>query len=247
MDELTVMYGNQRITLQPPQYAYIGRRDDNAVVISDPRVSREHLQVSWAPQGGWMLESLGRTGTFVSGQPVTRLSVTQPMEVRLAAPDGPAVFFSPAVAASPGAYAPTSAAPQPAFAGGGAPGAGVAADQAWRGAQGAQGAPPPQAPYQMRTRPVLGRKAWFGPRRGVGWGWSPVSPEGRAVSLLGVVAIACVAVLARHDWWIALVVAAALVIVVFLKGTSPGGAREWEQHQALQDRRDGNGGPGYYR
>lgn len=246
MNEITVTYGNQRITLQPPQYAHIGRRDDNAVVISDPRVSREHLRVSWAPQGGWMLENLGQAGTFVSGQPVTRLYLTQPVEARLAAPDGPAVFFSPAVAASPGAYAPTSAAPQPAFAGGGAPGAGVAAGQAWWGAQGAQGAPAPQAPYHMRTRPVLGRKAWFGPKR-TGWGWRPVSPEGWVVSLVGIVAIVCTAVLARHDWWVTLMVAVALLIVSFLKGTSPGGAREWEEYQALQDRRDGNGGPDHYR
>jgi hypothetical protein len=239
VDELTVMYGNQRITLQPPQFAHIGRRDDNAVVISDPRVSREHLRVSWAPQVGWMLENLGQAGTFVSGQPVARLYLTQPVEARLAAPDGPAVFFSPAVAVSPGAYAPTAAAPQPAFAGGGAPGAGVAAGQAWWGAQ---GAPVPQAAYRTRTRPVLGRKAWFGPRRGMGWGWSPISREGRIVSLVGVVAIVCVAVLIPHDWWVGLVVAAALVIVAFLKGTSPGGAREREEYQALQGRRDGDGG-----
>lgn len=42
-------------------------------------------------------------------------------------------------------------------------------------------------------------------------------------------------------------VVVALLIVVFLKGTSPGGAREWEEYQALQDRRDGNGGPDHYR
>ena len=137
MNELTVVHGNQQITLQPGQFAHIGRRNDNAVVINDPRVSREHIRVSWGPQGGWILENLGQAGTFVSGQPATQLYVTQPVEARLAAPDGPAVFFYPAVPAAPG---PAPAAPQPAFAGAGAPGAGAAAGQQPWGAQ-AQAAP----------------------------------------------------------------------------------------------------------
>jgi RsiW-degrading membrane proteinase PrsW (M82 family) len=147
VNELTVVYGNQRIMLQPGQFAHLGRRTDNAVVINDPRVSREHLRVSWDPQGGgWKLENLGQAGTFVSGQPVTQLYLTRQVEARLAAPDGPAVFFAPAVPAQ-GRDGPAPAAPQPAFAGGGAPGAGAAAGQAWWGAQGAQAAPAPPAPY----------------------------------------------------------------------------------------------------
>jgi len=134
VNELTVMHGNQQITLQPGQFAHIGRRDDNAVVISDPRVSREHIRVSWGPQGGWMLENLGRAGTFVSGQPVTRLYLTQPLEARLATPDGPAVLFRPAVPAAQVKDGPAPAAPQPAFAGAG-PGAGAAAGQPYGGAQ----------------------------------------------------------------------------------------------------------------
>ena len=132
MNELTVMHGNQRITLQPGQFAHIGRRDDNAVVVDDPRVSREHIRVSWGPQGGWMLENLGRAGTFVSGQPVTRLYLTQPLEARLAAPDGPAVLFRPTVPATQVKDGPAPAAPQPAFAGAG-PGAGAAAGQPYGG------------------------------------------------------------------------------------------------------------------
>ena len=84
---------------------------------------------------------------------------------------------------------------------------------------------------------MLGRKAWFGPRR-MGWGLSPMSAEGWAVTLVAVVAAICVATLTRHVWWIALAVVVALLIVVFLKGTSPGGAREWEEYQAQKDRRD---------
>jgi RsiW-degrading membrane proteinase PrsW (M82 family) len=141
VNELTVVYGNQRITLQPGQFAHIGRRNDNAVIVSDPRVSREHIRVSWGPQGGWKLENLGRAGIFVSGQPVTHLSLTRPLEVRLAAPDGPAVLFQPATSATQVRNAPTSAAPQPAFAAAGAPGTGAAPGQPDRPAQ------TPPAPY----------------------------------------------------------------------------------------------------
>jgi hypothetical protein len=91
----------------------------------------------------------------------------------------------------------------------------------------------------MRTRPLVGRKAWFGPRR-LGWGLSPASPEGWAVTAVAIAAVICVAALTRHSWWITLVVVAALLCVVFLKGTSPGGPRAWEEYQAQrdQDRRD---------
>ena len=91
----------------------------------------------------------------------------------------------------------------------------------------------------MRTRPLLGHKAWFGPRR-IGWGLSPISAEGWAVTLVAVVAVICVATLTRHTrhaWWAALVVVA-LLIVVLLKGTSPGGSRAWEEYQAQKDRHD---------
>jgi hypothetical protein len=71
----------------------------------------------------------------------------------------------------------------------------------------------------------------------MGWGLSPVAPEGWAVTLVAVVVAACVAVL-THDRWVALVVVVALLAIVFLKGTSPGGSREWEEYQAEKDRRD---------
>jgi hypothetical protein len=70
----------------------------------------------------------------------------------------------------------------------------------------------------------------------MGWGLSPVSPEGWVVPLVAVVAIICVVTLTQP--WIAFVVVAALIIVIFLKGTSPGGTREWEEYQAQKHRRD---------
>jgi RsiW-degrading membrane proteinase PrsW (M82 family) len=121
MNELVVSHGEQRAVLQPGQVGYVGRRDDSVVVVTDPRVSREHVRLSWGGQG-WMLENVGRSGTFVSGQPVTQYHLGRPVEARLAVPDGPAVRFEPApvreeapapaaAAAAPPAAAPPAAAP----------------------------------------------------------------------------------------------------------------------------------------
>ena len=71
----------------------------------------------------------------------------------------------------------------------------------------------------------------------MGWGLSPVSPEGWAVTLVAIVAAICLAALTRHSRWVALPVVGALLVVVFLKGTSPGGAQEWQEYQAQKDRR----------
>jgi hypothetical protein len=61
-------------------------------------------------------------------------------------------------------------------------------------------------------------------------------PEGWAVPLVAVAAIICVVALTQP--WITFVVVAALIIVIFLKGTSPGGAKEWEEYQPQKHRRD---------
>ena len=91
MNELTVIHGNQQITLQPGQFAHIGRRNDNAVVINDPRVSREHIRVSWGPQGGWVLENLGQAveagpqgSTFVSPSSLPPDTATAPLGTSVA-------------------------------------------------------------------------------------------------------------------------------------------------------------------
>jgi hypothetical protein len=94
-------------------------------------------------------------------------------------------------------------------------------------------------PVTTRTRPLLGRKAWFGPARG-GHGHSPASFEGHAV---GVVAIATAVYLGLTGQDLAaVVVVVALAIVVFLKATSPGDAREWKEFQARRDHRPGTPG-----
>lgn len=74
----------------------------------------------------------------------------------------------------------------------------------------------------MRTTPLIGEKAWFGPRR-FGWGLSPVSAEGWALAALGVAG----AVLLRknHKRKAAAALGIGMAAIAVLKGTSPGGPK----------------------
>jgi hypothetical protein len=87
----------------------------------------------------------------------------------------------------------------------------------------------------MRTKPLLGQKAWFGPHR-VGWGLSPVSYEGWVTTAVAVGVVVALAVAGHRHRWIALPVVILLLVIVLLKGTSPGGPRAWEEFQASKDR-----------
>ena len=89
----------------------------------------------------------------------------------------------------------------------------------------------------MRTTPLIGGKAWFGPRR-FGWGLAPVSPEGWAVTGVAVAAVVVTAALSRSHAWIILAIVAALLIVAILKGTSPGGPTAFEEYQNRKDSAD---------
>jgi RsiW-degrading membrane proteinase PrsW (M82 family) len=98
VDELTVTFGRQQVTIRPGQVVTIGRREDSAVVVDDPRVSREHVRLSWGPHGGWVLQNVGRAGTFVAGKPVSQVTLGATVQARLAAPDGPVLLLEPAEA-----------------------------------------------------------------------------------------------------------------------------------------------------
>jgi hypothetical protein len=91
-------------------------------------------------------------------------------------------------------------------------------------------------PVTMRPRPLLGREPWFGPGCR-GYRYSPASPEGHAV---GLVAIAAAVYLAQAGQVLASVaVAVTMVIIVFVKSTPPGGAREWKEFHAARVQRPG--------
>src|SRR5262249_48147940 len=87
----------------------IGRATDNDVVVGDPSVSRKHAQLTWAREG-WVFENVGQAPTFQGGQSVTRVAVTQPVELTLGSAHGPILRLEPAPAA---AQQPPSAPPPP--------------------------------------------------------------------------------------------------------------------------------------
>ncbi|HXW35843.1 MAG TPA: hypothetical protein VEJ87_14800 [Acidimicrobiales bacterium] len=83
----------------------------------------------------------------------------------------------------------------------------------------------------MRTTPIVGRKAWFGPHR-VGWGLGPASIEGWAVTL---VFLAISSFLRRRDQspkWVNLVLGLTFLTLALLKGTSPGGRQAYRAFKA---------------
>jgi hypothetical protein len=75
----------------------------------------------------------------------------------------------------------------------------------------------------MRTSPIIGQKAWFGPRR-LGWGLEPVSPEG----WLATVAFAALTLLLRRKKlgprWTRYALGGGFLLLAVLTGSAPGGA-----------------------
>jgi hypothetical protein len=75
----------------------------------------------------------------------------------------------------------------------------------------------------MRTSPIIGRKAWFGPRR-FGWGLEPVSAEGWLVTFL----FAAVSILVRRQKlgprWLRYALGGGFLALAVLMGSAPGGA-----------------------
>ena len=90
----------QTHAFQPGQSARIGRATDNDVVLGDPAVSRKHAQLSWTPDG-WVFENVGQAPTFVGGQSVTRVAVSQAVELTLGSAHGPVLRLDPSPAPGP--------------------------------------------------------------------------------------------------------------------------------------------------
>lgn len=88
MSDLKITFAGQTFTFEPGQTVRIGRSPDNAVVVSDPIVSRDHARITWR-SSGWTLDDLGKGRTFIGGLPIASVSVLQPLDVHLATPRGP--------------------------------------------------------------------------------------------------------------------------------------------------------------
>jgi hypothetical protein len=74
----------------------------------------------------------------------------------------------------------------------------------------------------------LTSKPWFGPKKHVGWGWSPISWEGyAATAVLLVVLFGSLIALPRSAfaYIVAAVVCSAYLLLVVLTGDPPGGPK----------------------
>ncbi len=111
MNDLVIRHGDQRIVVPPGSGAVVGRGAGSSLRVADPRVSREHLRLTWRANG-WVLDSVGSGGTYAGAHRVTTVTLTGPLEVRLAAADGPVVRFEPATTPEP--FSPGAAAGGPA-------------------------------------------------------------------------------------------------------------------------------------
>lgn len=103
--EVGIAWAGRRHVFQPGQHIRIGRGSGNDVLIEgDQAVSRQHAMVRW-DQEGWVFENVGQAPTFVSGRAVTRIVVSQALELRLGSPQGTALLIEPRPAPAPHAPA----------------------------------------------------------------------------------------------------------------------------------------------
>jgi serine phosphatase RsbU (regulator of sigma subunit) len=70
---LVFMQGNEqtKIALKKVPFS-IGRKTENDLVISDPRVSRDHAEIVFESDGYYLQDKGSRHGTYVNGEPVQR-------------------------------------------------------------------------------------------------------------------------------------------------------------------------------
>ncbi|TBR60610.1 Forkhead-associated protein [Westiellopsis prolifica IICB1] len=68
---------------------FIGRAADNHVVLYSAVVSRRHIEVKRV-DNGWEVANLGANGTYVDGQAIVRVPVTDGLILRLAS-SGPQI------------------------------------------------------------------------------------------------------------------------------------------------------------
>lgn len=79
----------QRIELSPARPLRIGRATDCDIRVSDPHVSRHHIEIKPLGNGAWVVRDLDSThGSFVQGQRFKELSVSSGLEVKI----GPATL-----------------------------------------------------------------------------------------------------------------------------------------------------------
>lgn len=79
----------QRVELDAARAIRVGRATDCDIRVSDPQVSRHHVEIKPMGDGAWLIRDLGSThGSFVKGQRFRELTVSGGLEVKI----GPATL-----------------------------------------------------------------------------------------------------------------------------------------------------------
>ncbi len=101
---LVFMQGNEqnKIVLKKTPFS-IGRKTENDLVISDPRVSREHAEIILESDGYYLQDKGSRHGTYLNGEPVQRQKLKKNDRLEFGVRGEAYVLFDPdkTVAASP--------------------------------------------------------------------------------------------------------------------------------------------------
>lgn len=93
---LVVVDGGDRRTLILDHFPYtIGRRTDRDLVMTDPRVSREHAQFLRENDGVYIVDEGSRHGTFVNGERINRRKLVRNDHVEFGVQGAAYVLFSP--------------------------------------------------------------------------------------------------------------------------------------------------------
>lgn len=93
---MVVVDGPDRRTLILDHFPYtVGRRNDRDLVMTDPRVSREHAQFLRDPEGIHIVDEGSRHGTFVNGERINRRTLARNDRVEFGVQGGAYLLFSP--------------------------------------------------------------------------------------------------------------------------------------------------------
>ncbi len=97
---LRLISGSHEATVPTGRPFVVGRGRTADLVLTDTRVSREHLVIEPADHG-WTVRDVSSNGTWLGGQRVQRVAVESELRLRLGTPTGPELAVVPIRADSP--------------------------------------------------------------------------------------------------------------------------------------------------